>query len=136
MSVVRAEWRLEGRAWERSVVERGAKGEWVFYPEGEVRKEAERRVLTTRILVELAPGRVVADLRGGAGKRKIQAYGRYRVVTAAGSSDEVLAVAAGLSLRAGVLKAEPLLARQQIARFIPNDPLFSYQAGQPGYQWH
>lgn len=120
----------------RSPAESGSRGEWVLYPKGAPQNEGTRRWLTRQMLVELQPGATPASLSKVAGVLKTSPRGRYAVVEFTGAEDAAIAGAGALRAVAGVKSAEPMLARQQFPRFVPNDPLFSYNATNAGYQWH
>lgn len=122
-----------GREYLRAENELGKKGEWVLYPKGVPQQEGYRRWLTKRVLVETEIGTSFANV---AGVEKTEVKGKFTVVTVAGGPDAAVDGAARLRKLAGVKSAEPLLAHQQFRRFVPNDPLFSYNAANPGYQWH
>lgn len=122
-----------GREYSRAANELGKKGEWVLYPKGVPQEAGYRRWLTKRVLVETDAGTSLAKV---AGVENAEVRGKYTVVTLVGGPDAALAGAARLRKVAGVKSAEPLLAHQQYRRFVPNDPLFSYNAANPGYQWH
>lgn len=122
-----------GREYSRAANELGKKGEWVLYPKGAPQEEGYRRWLTKQVLVETETG---TSLEKFAGMVKADVRGKYTVVTLTGGPDAAMDGAARLRKLAGVKSAEPLLAHQQFRRFVPNDPLFSYNAANPGYQWH
>ena len=122
-----------GKEYSRSANELGKKGEWVLYPKGAPQVEGNRRWLTKRVLVETDSGAKLADVGGVV---SVDPRGKYSVVTLAGGPGAALEGAARLAKIAGVKSAEPMLARQQYRRFVPDDPLFSYNAANPGYQWH
>ena len=124
---------VAGKEYDRAANELGKKGEWVLYPKGAPQGEGNRRWLTKRVLVEAAPG---VDVAAAPGFVAAEVRGKYTVVTLDGAADVALGGAARLRKTAGVVSAEPMLARQQFRRFVPNDPLFSYNAANPGYQWH
>lgn len=127
---------IGGKRFERAVAESGPKGEWVLYEKGAPQNEGSRRWLTRRVLVELLPGKNAADLKAVAGVLKAEARGKYAVVEFGGAMDESIRGAARLKAIPGVKTAEPMLARKLFHRFVPDDPLFAYQAVNAGYQWH
>lgn len=127
---------ISGKRFDRSLTEAGMKGEWVFYEKGAPQNDGTRRWLTKSVLVELQAGKTAADLKGVAGMVRAEDRGRHAVVEFAGNADAALAGAARLKQLAVVKNAEPMLARQLFRRFTPNDPLFGYNAANPGYQWH
>ena len=131
--VALAEIVVGGREYSRAVGEAGKKGEWVLYPKGAPQEEGYRRWLTKRVLVDSDAGVPLANVQGVV---KAEKRGNLTVLTLSGGPDAALDGAARLRGVAGVRSAEPLLARQQFRRFVPNDPLFSHQAANPGYQWH
>lgn len=127
-----------GKKFDRAMAEAGTKGEWVLYEKGAPQNEGTRRFLTKRVLVELQPGTTATKLAGVAGVVKSipRANGKYAVVEFGGTPDAALGGAERLRTVPGVNKAEPMLARQLFRRFVPNDPLFAYNAANAGYQWH
>ncbi|MCB1278964.1 S8 family serine peptidase, partial [Prosthecobacter sp.] len=127
---------IGGKQFERSLTERGAKGEWVLYEKGAPQNDGTRRWLTRKVLVELQPGTAAAGLKGIAGVLNTTPRGKYAVVEFAGTPDSALAGAKALRNVPGVRTAEPMLARQQFRRFVPDDPFFAYNAANAGYQWH
>ncbi len=134
-SCLHAQLLVGGKTFVRSPNELGTQGEWVVYEKNAPQDEANRRWLTKRVLVELS-GVSIQKLTQQPGVTKAEARGAYAVVTFAG--DPAIAISGAKQLRrlAGVSAAEPMLARQLQPRFIPNDPLFAYNAANPGYQWH
>ena len=131
---------VSGRPFERSPAETGARGEWVFYEKGAPRDEGSRRWLTKRVLVNLPPAAavpgVLAELRALPGVARVTARGDYAVVEFAGAPDAAVLGAARILQVPGVRSAEPMLARQWSRSWVPDDPLFPYDAARPGYQWH
>lgn len=133
---LRAQVVVGGREFVRAPAETGAKGEWVLYEKGLPQNDGTRRWLTKRVLVELQPGAAAGELLRVAGALKSTPRGKYAVVEFAGNADAAITGAAALRKVAGVRLAEPMLARQLFRRLVPDDPLFSYSASSPGYQWH
>lgn len=127
---------IGGKSYVRSPAETGRKGEWILYERGAPQDEGSRRWLTKKVLVELLPGKAAAGLGQVAGVTKTEPRGKYAVIEFAGNADAALTGAERLRKIPGVRTAEPMLARQWFRRAIPNDPLFSYDAAKPGYQWH
>lgn len=134
-SCLQAQFLIDGITFVRSPNELGTQGEWVVYEKNAPQVEANRRWLTKQVLVGLS-GTSIQKLTEQPGVIKAVARGAYAVVTFAG--DPAIAISGAKQLRrlAGVKTAEPMLARQLQPRFIPNDPLFAYNAANPGYQWH
>lgn len=124
---------VSGQEYSRAANEIGKKGEWVLYAKGAPQEKGYRQWLTKRVLVETDAGASLADVPG---VEKAEVRGKYTVVTLTGGPDAALVGADRLRKLASVKSAEPLLAHQQYRRFIPNDPLFSYNVANPGYQWH
>ena len=91
---------------------------------------SEQGWLSKRVLVEMVPG-VVPNLKAVAGVAAVSERGKYAVVTMQGAGDAAVLGAQRMNLLAGVKLAEPMLARQQQKRFIPNDPYFAYNASNP-----
>ncbi|MDZ4286489.1 MAG: S8 family serine peptidase [Prosthecobacter sp.] len=127
---------IGGKRFERAVAERGVKGEWVLYEKGAPQNEGTRRWLTRRVVVEMQPGKGLAEFNGVAGVVRAEARGKYAVVEFAGAADAAIGGAERLRKLAGVKSAEPMLARQMFHRFVPDDPLFAHNAANAGYQWH
>jgi subtilisin-like proprotein convertase family protein len=116
----------------------GNKQDIVLYEAGKARNETTRRVLTRQVLVKFAPGfdAKAAKAAIGAVTSNKPGYAPEHVIfTLRGAGDSLLVLD---TLRAlpGVDSAEPLLARMQKRRLLPNDTFFSYNAANPGYQWH
>lgn len=103
--------------------------ELVLYPQGAVRTEWNRRVLTREVLVRLAPGvdaaamaRSVDAVAGGE-----LTYARRHFLFKVTQTGAALQTAARLAGQPGVEHVEPVLARKLAKRLIPNDPLFGQQ---------
>jgi subtilisin-like proprotein convertase family protein len=133
MTLSHAQIVVGGREYSRAANEQGKKGEWVLYPKGAPPGDGYRQWLTKRVIVETEDG---ISLEKVAGVVKTEMRGKHTLVTLAGGQDAALDGAARIRKLAGVKSAEPLLAHQQYRRFIPNDPFFSHNATNPGYQWH
>ena len=109
----------------------GAQAGLVLYESGMERNAGNRRFLTKQVLVREQPGGNVsaaASAAGAAAPSPVRFAPGYYIVDSpeiGGAPD----LAARLRSQPGVLTAEPLLARQQAKRRIPNDPLFTNQ-------WH
>jgi subtilisin-like proprotein convertase family protein len=127
---------LQGKVFERAAAESGPKGEWVLYEKGVDRNLGTRRWLTKQVLVEWQPGAVAVDLSRVPGVAKATARGAYSVVAFDGPVEVALTGAERLQGLPGVRAAEPMLARQQFRRWVPNDPLFAHSPSGQGYQWH
>ncbi|MBL9132602.1 MAG: S8 family serine peptidase, partial [Verrucomicrobiaceae bacterium] len=125
-----------GRQFVRAAAESGPKGEWVVYEKGAPQTEGSRRWLTKRVLVEWEPGKGVVALKGLPGVVRAEARGKYAVVEFGGNADAAVLGAEKLKKLPGVRSAEPMLARQQFRRFVPDDPFFAHNAANAGYQWH
>ncbi len=134
--VLRGQIVVGGKSFTRSVSEIGTKGEWVVYEKGAPQNDGTRRWLTKRVLVELNAGTTMAELSKVAGVTSASPRGKYAIVEFAGNPDAAIAGATSLRKVPGVKATEPMLARQLFRRFVPNDPLFGYNASNPGYQWH
>lgn len=116
----------------------GNKQDIVLYETGKPRSETTRRVLTRQVLVKFVPGfdEKTAHVAIGAVETKKPSYALDHVIyTLRGAGDSLL-VLDKLRALPGVVSAEPLLARIQKRRLLPNDTFFSYNAANPGYQWH
>jgi len=116
----------------------GIKQDIVLYEQGRPHNDENRRVLTRKVLVKTQAG---FDLNATA--VKIQAlsteqptYAPGHVIFTVQGPGDALSVLDTLRALPGVLSAEPLLARQHNRRLIPNDTFFSFNAANPGYQWH
>ena len=116
----------------------GTQQDIVLYEAGKPHNESTRRVLTRRVLVKAGPG---FDLNAAAaavhavGTEKPGYAPGHVILTLQGPGD-ALTVLGTLRALPGVVSAEPLLARQFQRRLIPDDSFFSYNASNPGYQWH
>ncbi len=103
----------------------------VLYQAGARRDRHSRRILTRQVLVELAPGAEPADVAAAAGlaiDRRLP-YGTGRFLFRAAEPAAAPEAAARLRGSAGVLAADPLLARERVRKLVPSDPLFASQ-------WH
>ena len=110
---------------------RGAPVRLVLYEAGRSRDAFSRRLVTERLLVRLDEGgdiKAVAGRVGATNVRPAEYAPGYYILTI---PDALEALTAVESLRqgGGVAGADPLLARQQSRRWLPNDPLFPQQ-------WH
>lgn len=110
----------------------------VLYEIGKARSETTRRVLTRQVLVKFTPAfdekaaQVAID---AVATTKLGYAPDHIIFTLRGAGDSLLVLE---TLRAlpGVVSAEPLLARIQNRRLLPNDTFFAYNASNQGYQWH
>lgn len=88
------------------------------------------RVVTREVLIranaDFDPGAVLA---AGALKAHPSEFDASLWIASAADASSALDLSASLRKIAGVVSADPLLARQQFKRFTPNDPLFTNQ-------WH
>jgi len=110
----------------------GADGDLVLYPKGAPHDEANRRLVTRQVAVQLAPGVDPAALGMLTRSRVTRTFDRaerWVVLETEGAAGSALEAAETLARVPGVLAAEPQMARQQRRRSIPNDPFFSRQ-------WH
>lgn len=105
-------------------------GELILYPAGAPKTAANRRLLTKRLAVRLAPGVDAAALADSAGSRLVSGPRgeNWYVIEALGGAGAALEALEKLR-PPDVLQAQPMLARQQQKRRSVNDPLF-------GQQWH
>jgi len=114
-------------------VARAVGGDLVLYEKGLPHSVQTRRFLTKRVAIQVAPGtdaNGVARAAGGEGAVAAPGgKGDWFIVQTPAEPGSALDVADRLRNQAGVTTVEPLLARQQTKRFIPNDPFFSNQ-------WH
>jgi len=110
----------------------------ILYEAGKPHDEDNRRIVTRKVLVEVTAG---FDVNGAASQINAVAVERLRyapghvLLTLHGAGD-ALTVLEKLKALPGVISVQPQLARQMKRRLIPNDTFFSYNAGNPGYQWH
>lgn len=116
----------------------GLKQDIVLYEQGKPRDESTRRVVTRKLLLKIGK-----DFDLNAASVKIHAvatekpdYAPGHVILTVPGPGDALSVLKVLRAMPGVLSVEPLLAKQQKRRLIPNDTLFSYNAANPDYQWH
>ncbi len=103
----------------------------VLYEKGAVRNAFTRRIVTKGIVVEVQPGTDVVALASAVGAE----YGAPAPAAAnthilrAGKAVDCLKITEVLRGQAGVVSANPLLARRANKRWVPNDQYFSSQ-------WH
>ena len=111
----------------------------VLYEAGRPRTEATRRWLTARVLAWLKPdadARAIAASVGATGFEQPGYAKGAAIFTAMDAPGAALVLAEALRGKAGVISAEPLLARTRVKRFTPNDSYFAYNAANPAYQWY
>ncbi|HWB03936.1 MAG TPA: S8 family serine peptidase [Verrucomicrobiales bacterium] len=111
----------------------------VLYEAGRPRGNATRRWATPGVLAILAGGTdagKVAALAGATSWKPAPVLAGAVILTFDGGAGAALAGAQQLRAMTGVISAEPLLARQFVKRWTPNDPYFSYNISNPGYEWH
>ena len=119
------------RAFETVAETRGV----ALYEFGKERKESTRRLVTPGVLVRLENP---ADAAGLAAKSGARSWKPAPVLAGAviftfdGNTGEALPAAEALRAMKGVRSAEPLLARQQVKRWTPNDPFFAWNASKIG----
>ncbi len=105
--------------------------ELVLYEKGKEHTDANRRILTRKVLVQAADGvdlMAAALATGGTTPQAIPyAPGYYLIETP--DVGGALELADRLLDQPGIQSAQPLLARQQQKKWIPNDTLFTQQ-------WH
>ncbi|MGF1656510.1 MAG: S8 family serine peptidase [Verrucomicrobiales bacterium] len=103
----------------------------VLYEKGKVRETKNLRILTQQVLVELEPGAVPEDVLDQISWQNFEApsFAENFIIIHLRSLSDPVSVAQMLRERDGVVSAEPMLARYQKRRLIPNDPVF-------GDQWH
>ncbi|HKS35883.1 MAG TPA: S8 family serine peptidase, partial [Verrucomicrobiae bacterium] len=104
----------------------------VLYEAGRPRNEFNRRLLSSQVLVRLAPGarpESVLDGVPGIARWRALDYLAGAVVVEALDPTGALALADALRIRPGARSAEAQLARQHHRKLVPNDTLFSSQ-------WH
>ncbi|MFT7173575.1 MAG: subtilisin-like proprotein convertase family protein [Paracoccaceae bacterium] len=110
----------------------------VIYPKGQKRSKANRRVLTRRILVEreaaAAPDAIAAS--SGARSSNIPEFAPNYLILEFANSGDSLTRLGKVRETAGVLSAQPLLAKSRKKRFVPNDPRYAHSGSNPRYQWH
>lgn len=107
----------------------GADAELVLYEVGAPRNPYTRRVLTKQVLVRAESGAELDAAAAGVSSPVAVDYapGYFLVETA--ETGGALDAADRLRSQPGVQSAEPLLARQQRKKWVPNDTLFAQQ-------WH
>lgn len=106
-------------------------GDLVLYERGRARSPYTRRFLTHRLAVQVAPGYDPAALAVEAGAENVQPTNApgWHIFQSGADPGSALQVTTRLRRLSGVLSAGPLLARQQVRRFVPSDPFFNQQ-------WH
>jgi subtilisin-like proprotein convertase family protein len=109
----------------------GERVELVLYEAGRPRNAYTRRVLMDRVRARLVAGADAAALAAGLGAtaRPAGAYAPDHFLFECADAAGAIALADALRVEAGVLSAEPMLARQQQKKFAPNDTLYAQQ-------WH
>lgn len=114
-------------------------GETVLYETGRARTLQTRRRITGEVLVRLTDisrAAAVAAQCGAVAWRPAPVLADAVLLTVSGPAASALTVAEALTKTPGVRSAEPVLARVRAKRWIPNDPLFTDNAANAGYQWH
>jgi len=107
-------------------------GDVILYPKGGPRDASTRRYATRQVAVRLAPGVDITPIAFVSGSRVVRSVGkneRWYVLETASQAGSALEAAEVIARMPGVLAAEPQLARQQVRRLLPPDPLFARQ-------WH
>jgi len=99
----------------------------VLYEAGRERSAASRRILTSRMSVEVAPGTDIARLCADADVELLSSppYAENTHIVACRHAGETLDKVVALTRLPGVRGASPLLKRKFEKRLIPNDPKFS-----------
>ena len=109
----------------------GDEVELVLHEAESPRNEYNRRVLTKQVLAELSPGADAQALANAVGATSWSAApvlaGFFIFETA--ETGGALSLAEALRSQPGVLSADPLLAKRQRKKLVPNDTLFTQQ-------WH
>ncbi len=110
----------------------------VLYPQGEKKDKMNRRVATRRILVELAAGASIEQIKGAAGALAASSpdYAPNFLILDFADSGDSFSALTQVRATPGVLSANPLLAKSRKKRFIPNDPRLTYSNSNSRYQWH
>ena len=105
--------------------------ELVLYEQGQKHSDANRRILTRKVLVQAEAGANLAAAAKAAGSTtpKPVSYAPGYFLTETSETGGALELADRLRDQPGVLSANPLLARQQQKKWIPDDTLFPQQ-------WH
>ncbi len=137
--VLKAGYSLEDAGQVRTFETVAEAGSVALYESGRVRKASARRVVTPEVLVRLenpAAAAAMAAQCGASAWRAAPVLTDAVILTFPGKDGEALPAAEVLRSIKGVRSAEPLLARQQVKRWIPNDPYFAYSGTNAGYQWH
>ncbi|MFM8364075.1 MAG: S8 family serine peptidase [Verrucomicrobiota bacterium] len=103
----------------------------VLYERGAERNEFTRRIVTEKVTIKLAEGADPAAIASLAGTNsyELPSYAAGFAILAMNSPFESLRTSRRLSGNPLIEFAEPMLARQQAKRALPNDPLVSKQ-------WH
>jgi len=103
----------------------------VLYERGAERNEFTRRIVTEKVTIKLAEGADPAAIASQAGTSsyELPSYAAGFAILAMNSPFESLRASRRLSGNPSIEFAEPMLARQQSKRALPNDPLVSKQ-------WH
>lgn len=103
----------------------------VLYERGAERNEFTRRIVTEKVTVKLAEGADPATLaeEAGTSSYELPSYATGFAILAMNSAFESLRASRRLSGNPSIEFAEPMLARQQAKRAMPNDALINQQ-------WH
>ncbi len=107
----------------------GGAAELVVYPQGQPRTKANRRVLTRRVTVRLAPGTDAAALaaRHGATTQGELPFAPGYAVFVAPEAAGAPPLAEALRREPGVLYAQPMLGQARVRKMVPNDLRFGRQ---------
>jgi len=110
----------------------------VLYEPSQRRTVYSRRVVTTSVLVQFSDvsKAVGAAQASGAISWRWSPSLHGAACFEYASPEAALQSAEVLGQLDGVTAASPLLAKQQVRRWLPNDPYFSFSPGNQGYQWH
>jgi len=118
--------------------ESGNRLDLVLYPAEGKKDKRSRRSATRRIVIELAPGTEIDKIKEEAEalSATIPDFAPNFLILDFASAGDSLFNLTSLREIAGVLSANPLLAKSRAKRLVPNDPRYAYSSANPRYQWH
>ena len=110
----------------------------VLYETGKPRIARFRRSLSRRILVTMdgtVPAFAIAQI-SQASSFKVPAFSKSHLILSFNNPGDSLRRLADTGKLPGIAQARPLMGYRKTKRFTPNDPLYSWDPSNAGYQWH
>ena len=117
----------------------GEKHDLVLYEAGKPQTIENRRVVTRQVVVKILPSASLDSLKTAVNAISLSqpSYAPGFVIFEFSSGEAALAAAALLQTLPGVVDAQPGLAKQSFARFVPNDPRYAFnEETNPNYLWN